>query len=117
MLVRSGGMKDLLGMKLGKGNMRSPFSEGDGKVRLKISAKSRASSKCCFWSSPTGTSVALLSIRPFVSSLLISEKDKVAMDRYMSRENRMTWQECGRGVEEEKLTYSTRYQRLVISDM
>ena len=30
------------------------------KVRLNVSAISRASSMCCFWSSPTGTCVALI---------------------------------------------------------
>ncbi len=32
---------------------------GAPKSRLNLAAMSRASSRCCFWSSPTGTAVAL----------------------------------------------------------
>lgn len=40
----------------GKGNK----GEEGVKVRLKVMARSRTSSRCCVWSSPTGTLVALL---------------------------------------------------------
>ena len=48
-----------LSMSLGSWNS----GVGLGYVRLKISAKSRVSSRCCSWSSPTGTYVVLLYFR------------------------------------------------------